>query len=207
MLGSGSGQHPPTPPRTPKTPSTTTSELQHLGNLLPRLEQATAKGAGQQQPQQQSTPPPNPLLSLAAIQDQVIGKGGSQQEQRQQQANILAAHLNKQPMMIPGKLFFPLQRHTYIYIFTVTPFYLHVIHEFSNSRINFTCASNNPFVLRIDPWLAWRPRQLSRSSRSSRGRSSSRGRRRSGRVGRASASTASAAYFGRAACWDPSRPS
>ena len=90
----GLGHHPPTPPRTPKTP------LGGGASSSPRfgLPPDHLKMAG-------GVPPPHsmlpssvasgmpPLLSLAAIQDQV-GKGAP---------NILAAQLSKPPsMMIPG---------------------------------------------------------------------------------------------------------
>ena len=99
-VGGGIGHHPPTPPRTPKTPTGGAScssprfglppdHLKipggHSINATPSFIPTSGNGLGAGMP---------PLLSLAAIQDQV-GKGAP---------NILAAHLNKPPsMMLAGK--------------------------------------------------------------------------------------------------------
>ena len=87
--GGSISQHPPTPPRTPKTPLGGASSSPRFGIppdhlKMPGVNSLTAPPSGPGMP---------PLLSLAAIQDQV-GKGSP---------NILATQLSKPPnMMIPG---------------------------------------------------------------------------------------------------------
>lgn len=75
--------HPPTPPRTPKGQTNLAAVMAAAANhqdIKPMISMPSMSGA----------PPLPPLLSLAAIQDQVKGPN-----------NILAAQLSK-PMMIPG---------------------------------------------------------------------------------------------------------
>ena len=76
--------HPPTPPRTPK--------VLGAGDVKPPM---AHQQAGQPSPSSAPPPPMPPLLSLAAIQEQVKGP------------NILAAQLSK-PMMLPGNRKFTL---------------------------------------------------------------------------------------------------
>ncbi len=111
------GGGPPTPPRTPKTPHAVAAASDLLGQS-PKSAAAELK----QPPAAHLNPPPppppgqthaapNPLLSLAAIQEQVgkaVGPPVTAATQHHQaaaggSANILAAHLAK-PMVLPGMM-------------------------------------------------------------------------------------------------------
>ena len=90
--------HPPTPPRTPKAQTSIAAAMAAAsassgapGEVKPPMAHSQSAGQQQQPPQPHPPPPPPmpPLLSLAAIQDQV------------KSPNILAAQLSK-PMLIPG---------------------------------------------------------------------------------------------------------
>ena len=112
--GGGVSQHPPTPPRTPKTPLGGTSsprfglppdhlKLAGVGSLSSAapssFNPASGNGMASGMP---------PLLSLAAIQDQV-GKGAP---------NILASQLSKPPsMMLAGKSSEPCTTYNYMISF------------------------------------------------------------------------------------------
>ena len=105
--GGGVSQHPPTPPRTPKTPLGGTSsprfglppdhlKLAGVGAAPSSFNPASGNGMASGMP---------PLLSLAAIQDQV-GKGAP---------NILASQLSKPPsMMLAGKSSEPCTTYNYL---------------------------------------------------------------------------------------------
>ena len=89
--------HPPTPPRTPKAQTSIAAAMAAAsassggpGEVKPPMAHSQSAGQQQQPPPPPPPPPPMPpLLSLAAIQDQV------------KSPNILAAQLSK-PMLIPG---------------------------------------------------------------------------------------------------------
>lgn len=87
--------HPPTPPRTPKAPTSIAAAMAAAagggGEPTNNSRLSDVKPPLAHQPTGQQPPPMPPLLSLAAIQEQVKAPN-----------NILAAQLNK-PMMMPCK--------------------------------------------------------------------------------------------------------